>query len=73
MYKIVNNVYIYIYMYIHLFSTQCPLHMDDFYERGATDSVINQQGRHVVHKKPSVRKGSNDEMDEYIMLIVQHE
>ena len=37
------------------------------------DSVINQQGRHVVHKKPSVRKESTDEMDEYIMLIVQHE
>ena len=47
--------------------------MDDLYERGATDSVINQQGRHVVHKKPSVRKESTDEMDEYIMLIVQHE
>ena len=66
-------MYIYIYMYIHLFSTQCPIHMDDFYERGATDSVINHQGRHVVHKKPSVRKESTDETDEYIMPIVQHE
>ena len=28
-------------MYIRLFSTQWPLHMDDPYEQGATDGVAN--------------------------------
>ena len=37
MYKMVNDIY----MYIRLFSTQCPLHMDDLYEQGATDGVTN--------------------------------
>ena len=71
MYKIVNDVYTYMCISIY-FPRSVPFTWTTSMNEGQL-SVINQQGRHVVHKKPSVRKESTDEMDEYIMLIVQHE